>query len=78
MTDNQISLLDGAGHTASTSNAKCVDDREALGLAQHMVGGRSHADVWAGTRRVGPVTEASGADIKALGQPWASQPAKRA
>ena len=78
MTDYQINLLDGAGHTASTSNAKCVDDREALGLAQRMVGGRGRADVWAGARRVGQVSKTSGADVEALGQPWASQPFKRA
>ncbi len=78
MTDYQINLLDCAGHTASTLNAKCVDDREALGLAQRMVGGRGRADVWAGARRVGRMSEASGADVDAVGQPWASQPFKRA
>lgn len=78
MTDYQINLLDCAGHTASASSTKCADDREALGLAQRMVGGRERADVWAGARRVGRMSGASGADIKALGQPWASQPFTRA
>lgn len=78
MTDYQISLLDGDGHIASTSDAKCADDREALGLAQRVVGGKGQADVWAGARRVGRITGASGADIKALGLPWASRPSERA
>ena len=78
MTHYQISLLNIGGHSIGSLNAKCVNDREALGLAQRMLNGRGHADVWAGTRRVGQVTEASDADIKALGQPWASQPISRA
>lgn len=78
MADYQISLLDGDGRTASTSNAKCVDDREALGLAQRMAGNRGQADVWAGARRVGRMSSASGAEIKTLGQPWTSQSSKRA
>ena len=78
MTDYQISLLNKGGHAVSSRDARCVYAREALGLAQRTLNGRSHADVWAGTRRVGQVTEASGADIKALGQPWTSQPRIRA
>ena len=78
MTDYQISLLSSGGRALSSLNARYADGRKSLGLAQWMLDGGSHADVWAETRRVGQVTEASGADIKVLGQPWASQPFKRA
>ena len=77
MTDYQISLLNGDGHAVSTFDAKCTDDWEALGLAQRMVGSKGEADVWAEARRVGRISSASGADVEALGRPWASQPSKR-
>ena len=78
MTDYQISLLNSGGHTVGSLNTRCANDREALGLAQWMLNGRGHADVWTGTRRVVRMSKASGARNKAFGQPWASQPAKRA
>ena len=77
MTDYQINLLDSDSHAASTFDAKCVDDREALGLAQRMVGRKGEADVWAEARRVGQMSGASGADVEALGRPWTSKPSKR-
>ena len=76
--DYQIDLLDDDGHTVSTFITKRADGREALGLAQRMVGGRGQADVWAGARSLGQVSGASGTDVKVLGQLWASQPSKRA
>ena len=75
MTDYQISLLSSGGHTVSSLDARRADDREAHGLAQRMLDGRGHADVWTGARRVGQV---SGADGEAFGQSWASQPLSRA
>ena len=78
MTDYRISLLNSDGHTVNSLNARCADELEDLGLAQRMVGGSGHADVWTGARRVGRMSGASGADIKALGQPWAFQPSSRA
>lgn len=78
MTDCQISLLNSGKHTVSSLDARFDDNPEALGLAQRTLDGRGHADVWTGARRVGQVTEALGADVKAVGQPWASQPFKQA
>ena len=78
MANYDTSLLDGDGHTVTTSHPKCADDREALSLAQRMVGSRGQADVWAGASRVGRMSAAAGADIKAPGQPWAPQPSERA
>lgn len=78
MADYKIELLDDDGHAATASGAKCADDREAVGLAQCMVGNRGDADVWAEARRVSRVSGASGTDVKALGQRWASHSSKRA
>ena len=78
MTDYQISLLNSDAHTVNSLDARYADNQEALGLAQRMLDGRGHADVWTGTRCSGQVPMASDADIKALGQSWASQPLSRA
>ena len=78
MADCQTNLLGGDGPAASTSSAKCADDREAPGLAQWMICGGGEADTWAGAKRVSRTSGALGADVKALGQPWASQPSGRA
>ncbi len=78
MANYQINLLGAVGHSVSSLDARCANDPEALGLAQRMLDGRGHACVWAGTRCVGEVSEASGADVEALGQLWASQPADQA
>ncbi len=78
MADYQINLLDSTGPTVSNLRARCADHPEALGLAQRMLDGRGHADVWAGTKRVSQLLEASGADVEAPGQSWASQPFDRA
>ena len=78
MTDYQTSLPSSGGATVSSLDARCAETRETLGLAQRMHDCRGYADVWTGTRRVGQVSEASGADIKAVGEPWASQPVKQA
>ena len=78
MTDYRIDLLNSGKHAVGSLNARCADNQEALGLAEWMLDGRRRADVWTGTRRIGRISEASDADIKAFGQPWASQPFKRA
>ena len=78
MTDYQISLLSSGGHTISSLDKRYADNRGALGLAHRMLDGRGHADLWTSTRRVGQVTEVSGADVKAVGQLWALQPLGRA
>lgn len=44
------------------SNIDCVNDREACALAQEMLGGDGHAEVWHGTRYVGQVS-ASEAEV---------------
>ena len=78
MTDYQISLLNGDSDAASIFDAKCASNREALGLAQRMVGREGETDVWIKARRIGQMSGASGADVEALGRPWASQPSRRA
>ena len=78
MTDYQTSLLNSDRHTVNSLDARCADNQEALGFARRMLDGGGHADVWTGTRCIGQVPEASGADIKVLGQSWASQPLSRA
>ena len=78
MTDYQISLPSSGGATVSSLDARCADAWEALGLAQRMHACRGHSDAWTGARRVGQVSEATGAEVEAVGQPWALQPVKRA
>ncbi len=70
MIDYRIFPLSIDGSTSGASDARCLNDHEALGLAQRLAIAGTTSEVWAGTRFVGRVTSPDANDIIQQSRTW--------
>jgi hypothetical protein len=64
MANYRIYCLNTAGHIASSGDCDSASDKEACGIAAHLLKPGERAEIWKGILRVGAVSLASVAGVE--------------
>ena len=70
MADYRIYPLNPDSSISSASDARCLNDQEALDLAQRLATVGTTSEVWIGTRLVGRVSPSNANDIIQQSKAW--------